>query len=502
MVKLRISAIEFDFTCPFVRNRTIDAAGSGFFVDPAQLGLDVGPRRILLTNAHVLRDNYDRRVLLYLPELGQVPIEGRAIHISADQQLFDVGVVEVDPAQCSEATRAVLATVPNLELEEDTLHVTSMAALAIGFPLQSDDYQCTKGVLSGRRDNLFQMDTSISPGNSGGALMDTTTGRVIGIPTSACTMEDADGINFATPISQVLNYFARWAPASAPSILRLPHWGARTQNTTAFDLEHRGHTGAGALVSEVREGSMRLTGVHEGDVLVRFEVGGSQTAWTLDHRGMVQVPWCDMPVALDDTELVLALSRASRVSLVVEPRGESTERALPLRLTHAPSAVRTLVPHWEPIDCVAFAGMIFMNLSENHLMGEALTDDLVVDEDQLPWMTTVWQSAQRRRTDEPKVILTHIVHNTHVGVHELVKSRSILTRVMGRPVATIDMVRDALAEALASTRRARTLSLGFGPKTIHLPLDALLDEERILRDTIPGYPGTAPRRRRKRRHQN
>lgn len=80
--------------------------------------------------------------------------------------------------------------------------------MAIGTPVAIDLGQTvSRGIVSGNRkheERLFiQTDVSVSPGNSGGPLINKD-GRVIGIVTLKISEDRAEGLSFAVPINQAL----------------------------------------------------------------------------------------------------------------------------------------------------------------------------------------------------------------------------------------------------------------------------------------------------------
>lgn len=81
--------------------------------------------------------------------------------------------------------------------------------IAIGTPMDIDLGQTvTKGIVSGKREyekqSFIQTDVSISPGNSGGPLINSSTGHLVGIIVSKVMEQSVSGIGFAIPIEEAL----------------------------------------------------------------------------------------------------------------------------------------------------------------------------------------------------------------------------------------------------------------------------------------------------------
>lgn len=156
-------------------------------------GVIVQSDGIILTNAHVV--GMSRTVRVGLADGRRV--DGRVV--GRDPSL-DVAVVRID--------------VPNLPVapigDSDRLEV-GQTAIAIGNPLGLER-TVTTGVVSAVNrsprgislDGLIQTDAAISPGNSGGPLLDSR-GQVIGINTAVLRAPGAQGLGFAVPIKLAQN---------------------------------------------------------------------------------------------------------------------------------------------------------------------------------------------------------------------------------------------------------------------------------------------------------
>jgi S1-C subfamily serine protease len=148
---------------------------------------------IILTNAHVVGDAQQVRVTL----ADGRRLEGRVL---GRDPTVDVAVVDIP---IENAPAAPLG-------DSDRLQV-GQTAIAIGNPL-GFERTLTAGVVSALNrslrgstlDQLIQTDAAISPGNSGGPLLDSQ-GRVIGINTAVIRVERAEGLGFAVPINLARN---------------------------------------------------------------------------------------------------------------------------------------------------------------------------------------------------------------------------------------------------------------------------------------------------------
>ena len=159
-------------------------SGAGFLVDRA--------RRWVLTNAHVA--GYVDTTL-QASFKGQPNRGARALFVD---NLLDLAVIELEPgAVPQEATEARLACAKVPAVGADLG--------AFGHPL-GYAFTATRGIMAGitRSEGypMIQTDTPISPGNSGGPLIDLATGEVVGINTASIGDKRAQNVNFAVMITE------------------------------------------------------------------------------------------------------------------------------------------------------------------------------------------------------------------------------------------------------------------------------------------------------------
>ena len=176
---------------PFIEDSYSPSAGSGFLIDKTN--------GIIVTNAHVAS---------YSPALNRVnfkhsnPVQSKQIYIDTD---IDLALLKIDPASIpKEAVEA------KLHCKND--YKQGQSVVAFGHPA-GKDFTITRGIISAVRfeSDFFesiQTDAAINRGNSGGALIDVSTGIVVGI--NSFGVEDNQGLNFALPsytVCKVIDLF-------------------------------------------------------------------------------------------------------------------------------------------------------------------------------------------------------------------------------------------------------------------------------------------------------
>lgn len=96
-----------------------------------------------------------------------------------------------------------------MSLATPTLPKVGTDVFAIGTPMtESLANSVTRGVVGGLRRRgpatLIQTDAAVSPGNSGGPLVEARTGRVLGIVTLKLVAQEVEGLAFAVSIHDAL----------------------------------------------------------------------------------------------------------------------------------------------------------------------------------------------------------------------------------------------------------------------------------------------------------
>lgn len=178
--------------------------GAGFLIDKS--------KGWILTNAHVAARSPSTITVRFRDEDN---IEAQKLYV--DNHL-DVAIIKVSADKIPE--RAIQA---NLNCEDDVHAGTSV--IAFGHPWDLD-YTATRGIISGSRTvegtEVLQTDAALNPGNSGGPLIDATSGKVLGINSSHFEPSKTEGMNFAVPMSLVCRIINLLKDGQDPAPPKLP----------------------------------------------------------------------------------------------------------------------------------------------------------------------------------------------------------------------------------------------------------------------------------------
>lgn len=229
----------------------------------------------IVTNYHVIENGTDIKVKL------NTGSEYDATLVGGDEKT-DIAVIKIEAKEELHA-----ATIGN----SDEVEVGSLA-VAIGNPLASELFgTVTAGIISGvnrtmtvgqREMNLIQTDASISPGNSGGALINKY-GEVIGINSVKVASDAAEGLGFAIPmneavtiISDLMQYgYVKGRPMIGVSVREITKELAYYNNLL---IDH------GLYVMSVTENSgAAKAGLVRGDIIIKFDGQSVTTSTQLNN---------------------------------------------------------------------------------------------------------------------------------------------------------------------------------------------------------------------------
>ncbi len=170
-----------------------DDLGSGWVAHADAGGSDI------VTNFHVVADSWNDGVAAVTVRQGDASLSGTVARVDPEEDLAIVHVAAQLPALVAVTERLEVGT----------------AVMAAGSPLGLDG-TVTVGVLSSYRSlegsEYVQFSAAVSPGNSGGPLVDQR-GRVIGIVSAKLVYPGAEGLSLAIPVAVVCNNLVTCATA-------------------------------------------------------------------------------------------------------------------------------------------------------------------------------------------------------------------------------------------------------------------------------------------------
>ena len=295
--------------------------------------------------------------------------------------------------------------------------------LSLGYPLGQYRLKSTTGVVSGLESVdgrvLIQITAPINPGNSGGPLLNVQ-GEVIGI--AIASIELSQNIGYVIPINE----------------LKLIMDDLRTNKFVrklilGFSYSYSGDEKAaflgnplpsGLYINAVFKNSLlEAAGIKEGDMLYEFN------GYTVDCYGEVRAPWSLDTTTLND--LIGRVAQGEKVSLLLYRDGKKVSITFDFNVT-SPLAIRQIYPEYELVEYEVIAGLIIMQLSDNHI--ELL-------EDEAPHLLFYRLPENQNK---PVLVVTSVLTGSYAHQVQACEPGDIIAEVNGRKVGSFNSFKAAL----------------------------------------------------------
>lgn len=246
------------------KNNKLSGIGSGFIYDK---------EGYIMTNHHVIEGAKEIKVGL---------MDGNTLtaKLIGSDNYADIAILQIDKKYITK-----VANITNSESAKvgDTV-------FTIGSPMSSNySGTVTRGILSGKNRmievsvssssndwimNVMQTDAAINPGNSGGPLCNVS-GEVIGINSMKIVQSEIEGIGFAIPIEDALEYANKIVSGEE---IKRAYLGISMGDlsTSYYNLRRAGITldpgiTSGVIVFEATdEGPCGSAGIEKGDVITKI----------------------------------------------------------------------------------------------------------------------------------------------------------------------------------------------------------------------------------------
>jgi serine protease Do len=230
--------------------------------------------------------------------------------------------------------------------------------LVLGYPLGQFRVKSSTGVISGWESGAgrswIQITAPINPGNSGGPLVNQL-GQVIGMAVSA--VFDSQNVGYAIPSSELKIVLDS---LYASGLVRRPYLGVAFNFGSDALASFLGNpVPSGLYINRVLERSLAArAGLQAGDMLYDFN------GFKVDAFGDVSVPQSSDKVSIFD--LLSRLRVGQDIHVVIYRKGKKHALSCKFELIE-PYPVRTVYPDYEQIDYEAIAGMVIMQLTDDHI---------------------------------------------------------------------------------------------------------------------------------------
>jgi S1-C subfamily serine protease len=444
VVQVVAQVARYNWVEPYAIQDQFENRGSGFFIDT---------HGHVITNAHVVDEA--TMVWIHLPSLGKKAIFADVIGFCPDRDLALLRVRDADFA----FLKTHIGAITPLPFGDSDLVRRTDEVLVLGYPLGHYIMKSSTGVVSGRESyggySLIQITAAINPGNSGGPLINTF-GQVIGI--AIATVDGAQNIGFGIPINELKLILD---DLYTTRLVRRETLGIQL-NYANEELTHylQNPVPGGIYIGKVYKDSLaEKAGIQEGDMLYEFN------NFKIDEFGDATVPWSRDKITIND--LVARLKKDEEVSAVLYRKGKKIVTNFAFSATK-PYPIRRMYPGYENIEYEVIAGMVLMQLADNHfrVLGKVAPD--------------LYEYVRMERKINPQLVMTHIIPGSMAHQTRILYSGFIIAEINEMPVHTLDALRTALFKSLET--KELTIKTDDGVFTV-LPFEAVIkDEERLSKN--------------------
>ena len=272
------------------------------------------------------------------------------------------------------------------------------------------------------------------------------------------TVFDAQNVGYAIPINELKLILD---DLYAKKLVRKPLLGVQFVYASDKKAKFLGNPEpAGIYISKVFKNSlMAKAGVQEGDMLYEFD------GYVLDAHGDTMAPWGRDKTGLGD--LIARVKVGEMIEVVVYRNGDRKELRFTFEITKL-NAIRHRYPDYEPIPYEIIAGLVVMELANNHLPFL------------LPRAPDLVNYVKRENKVQPQLVITHVIPGSQAQQLRALIPGDVILEVNGKSVKTLEnfrkIVRKSLQTGFLSFKTKRNV---FAVFDIHQILD---DEVRLSKD--------------------
>jgi S1-C subfamily serine protease len=396
--KIYSQVVEPNWRVPFKNTEMKGAVGTGFFI--SKNGLAVTCSHVICASPYIV---------IEIPQHNDQKYNAEVLAFSP---YYDVALIKVNYKNKHHLTVGNAFTLK-----------TGKKSIGIGFPLAQASIKITEGIISGKEAFMIQTDTAINPGNSGGPLV--VSGKVIGVNQSK--MVEHDNIGYASPIN-LITFLKNHIKNKQNSIIYRQNYIGFTYQIMSNDhiKEILKNKKEGVLINNIYKESPFINVLKVGHILT--EINGNK----IDNFGKVKLK----NNFYNNTDLAVYLTMLPKENQInikyIHKNKIYVKNIIPNN--YLPS-IMIRYPVFEKIDHCVFLGMVFMNLSAEHIM---ISDDWC-DEDNVQWQHQLSRFKDYPSRNEKHVILTYIYPNTMIQSMGIIPNQGgiLLEKVNGHRVTDI-----------------------------------------------------------------
>lgn len=411
VVRVIAEDVSINWSIPYLINEPLKGQGTGFFINE---------KGDILTCAHVV--NGARNVYIEIPSLGNDKYDCTIIAICP---VFDIAMIRCNKFKSKNYVK----------LGDSDRLIIGSEVMVVGYPASyttsssnTNNLKYTIGIIKGQQKGLIETDSTINPGNSGGPLF--CNGKVIGINSMKLVGESLENIGYAIPINKykvIKDQFPKNKIIYRPNLL------FNFNNTDKDILKGltNGKVSEGIIVSKIFDDSpLKNSPIKKDTIITKINnMKIDNYGYTYEHK------WLGTNVSID----VMLNNFTNDETIKISYFNNSVGGTCNIKLKPFIPPVRIMYPSFEEIPYFIIGGMIFMNLSINHINEKELTGDnfnilcLTRNEDELL---------------KKHLIISFIYPNTKVNILNNLRKNDFIVKANNISVNSVDSLIKALKKPI------------------------------------------------------
>ena len=413
VVRITTNTIHKDIFKPFSNIRANSSTGTGFFVDKIHI----------LTCYHVVADAINIYITFPYKSKDKYIVDLISFCPDCDVALLRINKPIVSSILC---------------LGESDKIIKGSIAIALGYPLGTDNLKITKGTISGYDNHFFQTDTTINPGNSGGPLVDKDY-QVIGINTQKIVSKNVDNTGFSLPLQIALDLFFSDGKVQLDNIqlikkkpnLLLDYYYSTKEYYNIQQIKQN----QGVVINILmKESLLYLHGIRIGDILLSID------DLLIDSFGDISVNW-----SFDKVNLSTYLIRKNigdTIKIDYFSASESITKSIVFKIDDVKYGIKT---YYHILDKTykydILGGAIICELTTNHL-AEVISAPHINGNNTY----NLLKYNKLKYKLQPVLFISSILPGSYVDKLETLENGDIITHINHKSVKTITDVYNVIQE--------------------------------------------------------
>lgn len=396
-------------TIPYQDESHGKSIGAGFFINNKGLAL---------TASHVVENNIELWIIL--PEYGQMIFTAEIISVYPD---FDIALIKVN---IKNKFFLKLSSSDNLKLRT--------TVYTIGYPSNPKYPIATSGTISGVRDDYLQTDTPVNSGNSGGPLLNEDN-EVIGITSAVLSETENSSLIIPINIYKRISTIMLQHKIIYKNVLGIV-FSKNTDNYLNFFVTNEFQNLTGVIITKILNNSPLFKKIEVDDLLC--SITHNNNTYEIDNYGEITVNWVIGKITID--KLIKRFLNNEEITVHFYSHKEEKMKKEIMNLIPYDKLypIKKLFFPVDSLDYEIFAGVIFMDLTINHLslekfshLGTLLLNDEIYN---------------------PQLVITHIFPNSIISKTSNLTNFSLVKKINNMKVSSLVQLREAIKHPVCNKK--------------------------------------------------